>query len=86
MLFKKLSLKTKGLFIVLMGVTAISFDALLVRLANTGYNNIIFWRGIFIFISLALILFSLNRALIGKGLDKIRLPVVVSSFKLFQKN
>jgi drug/metabolite transporter (DMT)-like permease len=45
-----------GLLIVSAGVTAISFDALLIRLACTTAWNVIFWRGLFTFLSLALVL------------------------------
>jgi drug/metabolite transporter (DMT)-like permease len=45
-----------GLLIVSAGVTAISFDALLIRLAGTTAWNVIFWRGLFTFISLTVIL------------------------------
>ncbi|MDZ7760400.1 MAG: DMT family transporter [Desulfovermiculus sp.] len=45
-----------GLMIVVAGVTAISFDALLIRLAETTSWTIIFWRGLFTFVSLSLVL------------------------------
>ena len=49
----RLSPKSRGLLLVICGVLVISFDALLVRLAHTGNANIIFWRGVFIFLSLS---------------------------------
>ena len=42
-----------GLCIVIAGVTAISFDALLIRLADTDTWNVVFWRGLFMCLSLA---------------------------------
>ena len=45
-----------GLMIVVAGVTAISFDALLIRLAGTSSWTVIFWRGLFTFVSLFLVL------------------------------
>jgi len=51
-----------GLMIVATGVTAISFDALLIRLADTQTWNVIFWRGLFTCLSLALILVLRKKA------------------------
>jgi drug/metabolite transporter (DMT)-like permease len=45
-----------GLMIVVAGVTAISFDALLIRLADTSTWTVIFWRGLFTFLSLSIVL------------------------------
>ncbi|KAA3632669.1 MAG: DMT family transporter [Proteobacteria bacterium] len=42
--------------IVALGVFILSFDALLVRLAGTSAFNVVFWRGLFTFTSLALLL------------------------------
>ncbi len=47
--------KKKGLPIVATGVTILSLDSLLVRLADTTNWNILFWRGLFMFISLGVI-------------------------------
>jgi drug/metabolite transporter (DMT)-like permease len=55
MLANRLSPKGCGLLLAICGVLAISFDALLVRLAQTDNANVIFWRGIFIFLSLSLV-------------------------------
>jgi len=46
------NLKAKGIILAATGVFIISFDALLVRIAYTNVWNIIFWRGIFMGISL----------------------------------
>ena len=48
----RLSTKSVGLLLVVFGGLVISFDALLVRLAQTDTANVIFWRGVFIFISM----------------------------------
>lgn len=47
-----------GLMVVMAGVTAISFDALLIRLADTFTWNVVFWRGLFTFLSLAVVLYG----------------------------
>jgi drug/metabolite transporter (DMT)-like permease len=47
--------KRKGLLIVILGVTILSLDSLLVRLAGTTNWNILFWRGILMFISVGTI-------------------------------
>ncbi len=44
--------KQRGLLLIICGVLVISFDALLVRLAETDSANVIFWRGTFIFLSM----------------------------------
>jgi len=72
--------KTKGLFLLLLGVTAISFDALLIRLANTTNGNIIFWRGIFMFISLFLVNSFLKQDQVFKNLKKSGAPALGSAF------
>ena len=46
----------RGIFIAALGVFILSFDALLVRLADTEPMNIAFWRGALIFVSVALFL------------------------------
>jgi len=46
------NIKAKGIILAATGVFIISFDALLVRIAGTNVWNIIFWRGIFMGISL----------------------------------
>ena len=51
----RLSPRSFGLLLAICGVLTISFDALLVRLAHTGNANVIFWRGVFIFLSLTLV-------------------------------
>ncbi|MFP3927540.1 MAG: DMT family transporter [Desulfobacteraceae bacterium] len=48
--------RKKGVAVVSAGVLVISVDALLVRLAHTDSWNVVFWRGLFIFISLGLLL------------------------------
>lgn len=48
--------RVKGMAIVGVGVLFISFDGLLIRLAETQSWNVVFWRGLFTFISLSLIL------------------------------
>ncbi len=50
----------KGLVTVSVGVFALSFDALLVRLADTTVWNVVFWRGMLIFLALLLLL-MINR-------------------------
>jgi drug/metabolite transporter (DMT)-like permease len=51
------SLHARGLAIVTLGVLILSFDALLVRLAGTTAINVVFWRGLFIFLALLALLF-----------------------------
>lgn len=46
----------RGILIVTTGILVLSFDALLIRLAQTGSWNVVFWRGAFIALSLALFL------------------------------
>jgi drug/metabolite transporter (DMT)-like permease len=46
----------KGIAILSAGVLIISVDALLVRLAHTDSWNVVFWRGLFMFISMGFIL------------------------------
>ena len=48
--------RVKGMAIVGVGVLLISFDGLLIRLAQTQSWNVVFWRGLFTFVSLALVL------------------------------
>jgi drug/metabolite transporter (DMT)-like permease len=48
----------KGVLVVSAGVLVISFDALLIRLAQTDNWNVVFWRGLFMAISLGLLLFA----------------------------
>jgi len=50
-----------GLMVVMAGVMAISFDALLIRLADTFTWNVVFWRGLFTFLSLAVVLYGSKR-------------------------
>ena len=56
------SLHSRGLLIVSAGVFILSFDALLVRLAATSAENVVFWRGAFTFIALALLLAANRRS------------------------
>jgi drug/metabolite transporter (DMT)-like permease len=51
----RLSSRSCGLLLAVCGVLTISFDALLVRLAHTDNADVIFWRGVFIFLSLSLV-------------------------------
>ena len=51
----RLSPRSSGLLLAICGVLTISFDALLVRLAHTDNADVIFWRGVFIFLSLSLV-------------------------------
>lgn len=46
----------QGTLLAATGVTVLSFDALLVRLAMTGAPEVIFWRGLFIALSLTVAL------------------------------
>ncbi len=48
----------RGLAIVAAGVFILSFDALFVRMAQTSAFNVVFWRGLFIFVALAAVLVS----------------------------
>lgn len=57
----EISSRSKGLLLVLTGVLIISFDALLVRLAHTQTGNVIFWRGIFMLLSLTVVELIRNR-------------------------
>lgn len=65
----------KGLLIVAIGVFSLSFDALLVRLAETSTWNIVFWRGIFIFSVLSIIL--LVKGARGQVIDIKPYPIVI---------
>ncbi len=49
---RQLSPRIRGMLIVGAGVFIMSFDALLVRLAETSIWNVAFWRGLFIALSL----------------------------------
>ena len=51
----------RGTLLAASGVLVVSFDALLVRLAEAHSANIVFWRGLFIAISLTLALRLLRR-------------------------
>ena len=53
--------RTRGLLLALGGSVVLSFDALLVRLADTGSYEVIFWRGWLIFVSLTLVVRLLHR-------------------------
>lgn len=46
----------RGTTLAAVGVTVLSFDALLVRLADTTPANVLFWRGLFIAVSVAVAL------------------------------
>lgn len=50
-----LSRQARGMLIAGAGVLALSFDALLVRLAGVGPWEVAFWRGVFIALSLAVL-------------------------------
>lgn len=50
--FNSLSTKSKGLMLVILGNTAISFDSILVRLANVTAWDTTFWFGLYTFIVL----------------------------------
>ncbi len=52
------NLHARGLVIVTVGVVILSFDALLVRMAATSAFNVVFWRGLFIFLSVGTILLA----------------------------
>ncbi len=56
--------RKKGVAVVGAGVLIISVDALLVRLAVTGSWNVVFWRGLLMFLSLGV----LYRVRSGRGL------------------
>ncbi len=75
-----LDLHTRGTAIVALGVLLLSFDALMVRLAGTSAWNVIFWRGVFIFVSLALYDGLIQR---GAGFmavrDRLR-PALIAGF------
>ncbi|MFO7818487.1 MAG: DMT family transporter [Thermodesulfobacteriota bacterium] len=53
--------RNKGIVIVSLGVFVLSLDALLVRMSATSNWNILFWRGIFMFLTLGIISFSRKR-------------------------
>ena len=57
------NLRLKGMATVIAGVTLVSFDALLVRLAAVDGWNVSFWRGLF----MALALFAISRVRTGSG-------------------
>jgi drug/metabolite transporter (DMT)-like permease len=72
--------RLKGMAIVGVGVLLISFDGLLIRLAQTNSWNVVFWRGLFTFISLGLVL-TVSRG--GRWLNTFRhggWPAFVSAF------
>lgn len=50
----------QGTILAAVGVTILSFDALLVRLAATTPADVLFWRGLFIAVSLTLVLRMLH--------------------------
>lgn len=51
----------RGIVIAFLGVSALSFDALLIRLSGYSGLTASFWRSFFTFISLTLIFFTLHR-------------------------
>jgi len=53
--------KLKGYFLVLVGMSVYSFDALLIELSNTSGAIVAFWRGFFTFLTLAMLFFFRNR-------------------------
>lgn len=46
--------RRRGIALVALGVFVISFDALLVRLADTSGWNVVFWRGLLMFLALGM--------------------------------
>lgn len=50
--YNRLSNKSKGLFLVILGNIVVSFDSLLVRLANVSGWDTVFWFGLFTFLVL----------------------------------
>jgi len=71
--------RKKGLVIVSTGVLIISFDALLIRLAGTSNSNVIFWRGLFMFLSLSLVYYLIKRNLPFREVKRFGLPALASS-------
>ena len=61
------------------GVFCISFDALLVRLADTSDWNVAFWRGTGIFVSMLLVVLVRNRGRAGRVLHVFRGPPAIAS-------
>lgn len=61
------TLHSRGLMIVTLGVFILSFDALLVRLASTPAANVVFWRGMFTFLALGILLW------IGRSRSRLNL-------------
>src|SRR5690554_5936360 len=60
-------LRARGLLTAGIGVFVLSFDSLLVRLAQTNAWNIVFWRGLFIALSLGLLSLYGRRCVSLKG-------------------
>jgi drug/metabolite transporter (DMT)-like permease len=71
--------RKKGLLIVSAGVLLISFDALLIRLSAASNWDVIFWRGLFMFVSLSAILGLRDRTGPIKALRQSGLPGVFSA-------
>jgi len=69
-----LSRQARGMLIAGAGVLALSFDALLVRLAGVGPWEVAVWRGVFIALSLALVAGWMGGW--GKALRAPRLPLL----------
>ncbi len=69
----------RGMALSAAGVFCISFDALLVRLADTGGWNVAFWRGSGIFLSILLVILVRNRGRVGRVLPLFRGPAGISS-------
>jgi len=71
--------RKKGLLIVLSGVLLISFDALLIRLSAVSNWDVVFWRGLLMFLSLSAILGLRDRRGPLKSLHSGGKPALLSA-------
>ncbi|WP_339898313.1 DMT family transporter [uncultured Gilvimarinus sp.] len=72
--------RRKGFFLAGVGVLALSFDATFLRLADTSAPNAAFWRGIFIFVALAIFGICSGRVHEWRTLWGFRAKAVLVSF------
>lgn len=75
----RLEPRAKGLCIVASGVLLISVDALLIRLAAVSNWDVIFWRGLLMFLSLSALLWARDRTGPLRPLRHGGLPALLSA-------
>jgi hypothetical protein len=64
----------RGLWLALAGIVVLSFDALLVRMAQSPPADVAFWRGVLIALALALVQWG-RQGRLHLGGGEARLPV-----------